>query len=81
MRETVLQIACGLFVASRILGFIMLAANLQQGYKVCSLNSCQEAELVKFRVDPLGTSVLLVQTQPGFRPSQSSVHPVLGSTS
>lgn len=81
MRETVVQIACSLSVASRIPGFIMLAANLQQGYKVHSLNSCQEAELVKFRVDPLGTSVLLVQTQPGFSPSQSGEHPVLGSTS
>lgn len=81
MRETVLQIVCSLFIASRIPGFIILAANLQQGYKVRSLNSCQEAELVKFIVDPLGSSVLLVQTQPGLRPSQSGVHPVLGSAS
>lgn len=81
MGETVVHIVCSLFIASRTLGFLELAANLQQGYKVYSLNSCQEAELVEFRVDPLGTSVLLVQTQPEFRPSQSAVHPVIRSTS
>lgn len=46
-----------LLTSSRALGIVKLEANLQQGSKVYSMISCQEAEPVEFWAHPLRTSL------------------------
>ena len=64
-----------LLTSSRALGIVKLKANLQQGSKVYSMISCQEAELVEFWVHPLRRSLrsCSLVSQHEFRPSHCGV--------